>query len=166
MSSTPVYSKPVLGSKEYIEEIFRDRMELSEEILKLRLNHILNTDRKRRPYLNSDIHLSWVHWTIEVQAYKLMTSGFAKKSTINLDQIDFYEPPPENIEFKPCRKIWALLILEQVSGYDHNLLSPTVERVVKEIMESIYCPNHPSTCYCKMANILPKKKVNFTFYKG
>jgi hypothetical protein len=165
MSSTPVYSKPVLGSQEYIEELFRNRMELSEKILKLRLNHILNPENGRRPYKNSDIHLSLVNWTIEVEAYNRMTRDFAKKSTINPDQIIFYEPPLEDIEYKPCRKIWALLILEQVSGYDHNLLSPTVEQVVKEIMESIYCPIHPSTCYCKMVNIQPKTKVNFTFYE-
>jgi hypothetical protein len=165
MSSPTAYTKPVLGSKEYIEEIFRNRMDLSEDILKLRLNHILNSNKKRRPYLNSDIHLSWVLWTIEVQAYKLMTSGFAKKSTINLDQIIFYEPPPEDVEYQPCRKIWALLILEQVSGYDHNELNPRIQEIVKEIMESIYCPIHPSTCYCKMATSQPKKRVNFTFYR-
>jgi len=161
MSFTSVYSKPVLGSKEYIEEKFRYRMNVSEEILKLRLNQILNPGKKRKPYTNADIHQSWVDWIIEVEAYNLMTSGFAKKSTII-----FPEPPIDNIEHQPCRKMWALLILEQVSGYDHNLLNHKIDEVVKEIMESIYCTIHTSKCYCKMVNIQPKVKVNFTFYKG
>lgn len=166
MSSTSVYSKPVLGSQEYIEEKFRYRMDVSAEILKLRLNYILNFEKKRRPYSNSDIHQSWIDWILEVKAYNLMTSGFVKKTIINLDQIVFPEPPTDDDEHQPCRKMWALVILEQISGYDHDLLNLKIDEVVKEIMESIYCPIHSPTCYCKLVNIQPKRKVNFTFYKG
>lgn len=167
MSSSLTYSKPVPGSNQYIEQKFRSRVELSAWILKLSLNHILYPEEKKyKHYSNDKIYEAWIDWKLEVKAYNLMTY---QKSIVNPAQITFPTPPPDNIEYLPCRKMWALLILDQVFGYDH-IKQDQINGVVKEIMSCIYCITHPSICHCKIPYLFkkepikPMKKVSFTFY--
>ena len=62
----------------------------------------------------------------------------------------FPTPPPDDVEHRPCRQMWGLLIQQQVESQDFQ--APLIKEAVATIMASEACKSHPATCACKVPN--------------
>ena len=96
------------------------------------------------PYYYSDeIAKAWRIWRDDDKVFQLMTSGSYVPKTMPVE-------PREDDEHRPCRRMWGLLLQQQLEGecFQANLIT----EAVAEILASDACRRHPATCACKVPN--------------
>jgi len=94
-------------------------------------------------YYNDEIAKAWRIWRDDDKVFQLMTSGSYVPKTMPVE-------PREDAEHRPCRRMWGLLIQQQLEG--ECFQAQLITDAVAEIVASQACRSHPPTCACKVPN--------------
>jgi hypothetical protein len=123
-------------------EAYKNRMDSAAATIIRTVLHIIRPIDGFRFYSTDEIKKAWDAWYEEEQMFYNMTQGTPAPLR------SFPEPPPSDVEYWPCRRMWSLLIQQQVEGEFNQ--APSIKAVVEEILESEMCANHPASCSCKL----------------
>lgn len=94
-------------------------------------------------YYNDEIAKAWRIWRDDDKVFQLMTSGSYVPKTMPVE-------PREDAEHRPCRRMWGLLLQQQLEG--ECFQAQLITDAVAEIVASQACKSHPPTCACKVPN--------------